>query len=83
MHFVQIAFCILLNIYVGSAMYIDYCTVFFNLFNSFKSGRPFYGTQANKIDPDVTPQNAPSHLGPVYLLREISLKSGTKIQNHF
>ena len=40
---------------------------------SFKPGVPFVG-----IDPDVTPQNAASHLGLFCLHREISSKNEIK-----
>ena len=50
--------------------------------NSFKPGSPFYGTFANRIVPDVTPQNAASHLGLFCLLRGFSSKIYLKIENH-
>ena len=40
--------------------------------NSYKPGIPFVGHRQNSIAPDVTPQNAASHLGLFCLHREIS-----------
>ena len=48
----------------------------------FLSPASFYGTKANSIAPDVTPQNAASHLGLFCLLIGISSKSGMKMKNH-
>ena len=45
--------------------------------NSFKPG-----TLANRISPDVTPQNAASNLGLFYLLKEIQSKNGLQNLNH-
>ena len=42
----------------------------------------FYGTLANSIAPDVTPQFAASYLGLSCLLRGISSKNGIKYKNH-
>ena len=62
------------------------------IINSFKPGVPFVGqrqqnsprcgTFANRIAPDVTPQNAASHLGLFCLLREISSKNEIINKNH-
>ena len=38
--------------------------------------------QYNTIAPDVTPQNAASHLGLFCLLNENSSKNGIKFKNH-
>ena len=42
----------------------------YKYFNSYKPGVHFYGTLTNSIAPDVTPQNAASHLGLFCLHRE-------------
>ena len=41
---------------------------------------PFYGTKANRIAPDVTPQNAASHLGLFCLLTGISSENKIKMK---
>ena len=43
-----------------------------HMFNSFKPGVPFMGRRQKKIAPDVTPQNAASHLRLFCLLTEFS-----------
>ena len=52
--------------------------------NSFTPGVPFMGHRQtpNSIAPDVTPQNAASHLGLFCLLGGISSKNEIKIKNH-
>ena len=42
--------------------------------------RPLYGTKANGIAPDVTPQNAASYLGIFCLLTKISSKNEMKMK---
>ena len=50
----------------------------------FTPGVPFMGHRQtpNSIAPDVTPQNAASHLGLFCLLGGISSKNEIKIKNH-
>ena len=49
-------------------------------FNPSLAWRPFYGTKANRIAPDVTPQNVASHLGLLCFLKWFSSKNEIKMK---
>ena len=51
-------------------------------FNSYINMASFYGTKANSIALDVTPQNAAFHLELFCLHKEISLNNRLKFENH-
>ena len=52
-------------------------TISYYVLYDISAWRPFYGTKANSIAPDETPQYAASHLGLFCLPRESSSKNGT------
>ena len=70
----DIVFVNIQNVYITNTMiFVSYFSnnkvnISAYMYNAFTPSVFFYGTKVNRIAPDVTPQNAASHLGPFCLL---------------